>query len=130
MKKYIVTLNEHQLRLISQCLEDLHRFYGGQMELFNTATMLEHKNFMELRDKLNELKPLVTPQLRVGQCYGWDGGNCPNKNQRKFLAETYYIYREILHKLTDPKDTWNVYTGETLRCADSGEPIIIKEMQE
>ena len=49
---------------------------------------------------------------------------------RKFLAETYYIYREILHKLTDPKDTWNVYTGETLRCADSGEPITIKEMQE
>lgn len=100
------------------------------MELFNTATMLEHKNFMELRDKLNELKPLVTPQLGVGECYGWDGGNCPNKNQRKFLAETYYIYRETLHKLTDPKDTWNVYTGETLRCADSGEPITIKEMQE
>lgn len=128
MKKYIVTLNEHQLRLISQCVEDLHRFYGGQMELWNTAPMLDHENFMKLRDKLNELKPLVTPQLRINESYDWAGNTCPNKHQRKFLAETYYIYREILHKLTDPNDTWNVYSCPTLRCEESGEPIKIEEV--
>ena len=129
MKKFRVTLNEHQLRLISQCVEDCHRFMGGQMELLNTISCLDHKNFMELRDKLGELKPLVTPDLQRNACYGWDGGTCPNKHQRKFLAETYYIYREILHQLTDPKDTWNVYSGFTLTCEDSGEPIIIEEVQ-
>ena len=128
MKKYIVTLNEHQLDLISQCVEDLHRFYGGQMELWNTASMLGHENFMKLRDKLNELKPLVTPQLRINESYDWAGNNCPNKHQRKFLAETYYIYREIRHKLTDPNDTWNVYNSPTLRCEESGEPIKIEEV--
>ena len=128
MKKYIVTLNEHQLDLISQCVEDLHRFYGGQMELWNTAPMLGHENFMKLRDKLNELKPLVTPQLRINESYDWAGNNCHNKPQRKFLAETYYIYREIRHKLTDPNDTWNVYNSPTLRCEESGEPIKIEEV--
>lgn len=128
MKKFRVTLNEHQLRLISQCVEDCHRFMGGQMELWNTISCLDHENFMELRDKLGELKPLVTPDLPRGGCYGWDGSTCPNKHQRKFLAETYYIYREILHRLTDPKDTWNVYSGFTLTCEDSGEPIIIEEV--
>lgn len=130
MKKFRVTLNEHQLRLISQCVEDCHRFMGGQMELWNTISRLDHKNFMDLRDKLEELKPLVTPDLPQNAYYGWDGGSCPNKHQRKFLAETYYIYREILHQLTDPKDTWNVYSGSTLRCEDSGEPIIIEEVNE
>jgi hypothetical protein len=130
MRKFVVTLNEHQLRLISQCVEDLHRFYGGQMELWNTAPMLDHENFMKLRDKLNELKPLVTPHLERNASYGWDGSTCPNKHQRKFLAETYYIYREILHKLTDPKDTWNVYSGFTLRCEESGEPIKIEELKQ
>jgi hypothetical protein len=41
--------------------------------------------------------------------------------------------RDLLDKLNTnnkPKDSWNVYTSETLRCADSGEPIIIKEIQE
>lgn len=128
-RKFEVTLNEHQLRLISQCVEDCHRFMGGQMELFNTISHLDHENFMELRDKLEELKPLVTPYLPRNAYYGWNGGTCPNEHQRKFLAETYYIYREILHQLTDPKDTWNVYSGSTLRCEDSGEPIQIKEIK-
>lgn len=130
MKKYRVTLNEHQLRLVSLCVEDCHRFMGGQMELLNTISCLDHEKSMELRDKLRELKQLVTPDLLLGGCYGWNGGCCPNENQRKFLAETYYIYREILHQLTCPKDTWNVYSGSTLRCKDSGEPIIIEEVKE
>lgn len=129
MKKFRVTLNEHQLRLISQCVEDLHRFYGGQMELWNTAPMLDHENFMKLRDKLNELKPLVTPQLGRNACYGWDGSTCPNKHQRKFLAETYYIYREILHILMVSNGIENVYSSPTLYCNESGELIKIEEVK-
>lgn len=130
-QKYRVTLTEHQLRLIAACVEDLHRFMGGQMELFNTAACLE--DYCELRDKLKELHPLVTPHLPLNASYGWNGGSCDNVNQRKFLAETYCIYREIIHRLTvenhKPEDgDWNVYLGETLTCKEGGELPIIEKL--
>lgn len=132
-KKYRLTLNEHQLRLISACVEDCHRFAGGQVELDHTTCFLE--NGAELREKMREhIYPLVVPELYAqfgrNASYGWSGGDCPNKFQHKFLAETYYIYREILHQLTirNDKDDWSVYNGSTLRCAESGEPIIIEEL--
>lgn len=129
MKKYRVTLNERQLRLISRCVEDCSRFMSGQTEMWNTTSLLA--NSYEIQTKLKlELHPLVTPYLPMNASYGWDGGDCPNKHQRKFIAEAYYIYREILHQLTDPSHTWNVYSGETLRCENSGEPITIEEVKE
>lgn len=128
MKRYTVEVNEHQLRLIAQCVEDLSRFYSGQMGLSNTANILDEKRKVMLQDELDELKPIVTPDIRDGY-YGWSGAGCGNEIQRKFLAETYYLYREIYHQLANPDDTWNVYNSETLRCADSGEPIIVKEVK-
>ena len=131
-KKYRITLNEHQLRLISACVEDCHRFAGGQVELEHTTSML--KNHLEIQEALKEAYPLVVPELHkqygCNASYGWNGCSCPNEYQRKFLAETYYLYREILHQLTirNSKDDWSVYNGSTLRCADSGEPIIIEEL--
>ena len=129
MRKFTVTLNERQLWLISRCVEDCSRFMGGQTEMWNTTSLLANCN--EIQNKLKlELHPLVTPGLPMNASYGWDGGDCPNKHQRKFIAETYYIYREILHQLTDPSHTWNVYSGETLRCENSGDPIVIEEVKE
>lgn len=131
-KKYQITLNERQLRLISFCVEDIHRFMGGQMELSNCTSMLDNEHLIQ--DKLNECYNLVVPELAIkygrGASYGWNGGSCPNENQRKFLAETYYLYREILHFLTkkNSNNDWNVYNSPTLTCKDSGEPIEIKEL--
>lgn len=84
-KKWRIEVTEHQLRLMAQCIEDCHRFIGGQMEL-------------------------------------------------RFLAETYYLYREIYHRLTleasKHKDMcWNVYLGETLTCDESGEPIKVERIE-
>ena len=78
-----------------------------------------------LGDTVDELQPFVTPELGRGASYGWDGGTCPNDNQRKFLTETYYLYREIYHQVTleDAKHvdmSWSVYLGETLTCDKSG----------
>lgn len=131
-KKWILELTEHQLRLIANCVEDCHRFIGGQMELSNSTACLEY--YSTLSEKLNELQPFVTPQLECGASYGWNGGTCPNDNQRKFLAETYYLYREIYHQLTleaaKHKDMgWNVYLGETLTCNESGEPIKVERVE-
>ena len=130
-KKWRIELTEHQLRLIANCVEDCHRFIGGQMELSNSTACLKH--YRELSEELDKLQPLVTPHLCRGVSYGWSGGSCPNEDQRKFLAETYYLYREIYHQVTldeaKHKDMgWNVYLGETLTCKDSGEPIKVERI--
>ena len=129
--KWRIELTEHQLRLMAQCIEDCHRFIGGQMELSNSTACLKH--YRALSDELGKLQTFVTPALGRGSYYGWDGGHCPNEYQRKFLAETYYLYREIYHQLTletaKHKDMWwNVYLGETLTCDESGEPIKIERI--
>ena len=131
-KKWRIELTEHQLRLIANCVDDCHRFIGGHMELSNSTACLD--NYHTLSKKLNELQPLVTPHLERGASYGWDGGSCQDDNQRKFLAETYYLYREIYHKMTieDAKHNdigWNVYLGETLTCDESGEPIKVERIE-
>ena len=131
-KKWRIELTEHQLRLVANCIEDCHRFIGGQMELSNSTACLKH--YRELSEELGKLQTFVTPELGHGAYYGWDGGNCPNEYQRKFLAETYYLYREIYHQVTldDAKHRymdWNVYLGETLTCDESGEPIKVERIE-
>ena len=57
MNKYQIELNEEQLYLIAHCVEDIHRFMGGQTELSNCTSSLDECR--ELRNKLRELQPLV-----------------------------------------------------------------------
>ena len=88
--KWRIELNEHQLRLIANCVEDCHRFI--------------------------------------------DGDSCPNDNQRKFMAETYHLYREIYHQITLDEAKyndmgWNVYLDETLACSESGEQIKVERVE-
>lgn len=123
-QKYTLTVTESQLRLIADCVEDMSRFMGGQMELCNTTSRLD--NFIELKERLNDLHSLVTPDLPRNASYGWNGGRCPNKNQEEFIAKTYAIYREIRHKLRvlnkDPNDeNYNVYDSPSLICELGGE---------
>ena len=131
-KKWRIALNEKQLMLIANFVEDCHMFIGGQTELINsTACLIKH--YRELSEELVKLQPLVAPLLGRGESYGWDGGYCPYDYQRKFIAETYYLYREIYHKMTleDAKHKdigWNVYLGETLTCNESGEPIKVERI--
>ena len=102
------------------------------MELSNSTVCLEH--YSELSEELRKLQPLVTPRLGRGASYGWNGGSCPNEHQRKFLSETYYLYREIRHQITLDEAKyedmwWNVYLEETLTCSDSGEPIKVERIE-
>ena len=131
-KKWRIELTEHQLRLIANCVEDCHRFIGGQMELSNSTACLKHGR--HLGEELSTLQAFVTPLLERGASYGWNGGSCPDDNQRRFIAETYYLYREIYHRLTleaaKHKDMgWNVYHGDTLTCNESGEPIKVERIE-
>ena len=88
-KKWRIELTEHQLRLIANCVEDCHRFICGQMELSNSTACLKH--YRHLREELGTLQAFVTPELGRGAAYRWDGGSCHENNQRKFIAETYYL---------------------------------------
>lgn len=124
--RYTIEVSESQLLLIANCVEDCHRFLGGQTELFNTCACLEH--YRKLRVKLEDLKPLVTPELPLHSYYGWDGGTCPNKAQRIRMAKTYAIYREIYHQLNIINNIDNVYTSPTLTCDEGGELPIIKKL--
>ena len=131
-KKWRIELTEHQLRLIANCVEDCHRFICGQMVLSNSTACLKH--YRELSEELDKLQPLVTPLLGPGVSYGWNGGSCPDDNQRRFIAETYYLYREIYHQLildmSKNKNMYcNVYLDETLTCDESGEPIKVERVE-
>ena len=131
-KKWRIELTEHQLMLMAKCVEDCSRFIGGQMELSNSTNCLKHN--CHLGEELSRLQPFVTPELGCGASYGWNGGSCPDENQRKFIAETYYLYREIYHQVTldkakDKDMDWNVYLGETLTCDESGEPIKVERIE-
>lgn len=132
-KKWRLTLTEAQLRLISQCIEDCSRFASGQTGLDNTVSYLHNSSL--IGDVLRTVKPIVTPGLEPNASYGWNGGSCPRKLQRGFIAKTYYLYREMLHCITVERNkeedmSWDVYLGETLRCADSGEPIKLEVVEE
>ena len=126
-------MTEAQLRLIAKCVEDCSRFASGQTEMGNTIGYLHNSSL--IGDVLRTVKPIVTPGLELNASFGWNGGSCPRKLQRGFIAKTYYLYREILHQLTVERNkeedmSWNVYLGETLRCADSGEPIKLEVIDE
>ena len=123
-QKYTLTVTESQLRLIADCVEDMSRFMAGQMELWNVTSILD--NFVELKEWLDDLHSLVTPDIPRNASYGWSGGGCPNKHQEEFIAKTYAIYREIRHRLRvlnkDPNDeNYNVYDSPTLTCELGGE---------
>ena len=125
-KKYQITLNEHQLRLVANCIEDCSRFLCGQTELWHTTSQTE--SYLTLKDKLRDIQLFVTPWLDKGESYSWSGGDCPDEWQRKRIAETYYLYRTMLYALHKDDKEWNVYTSPALRCKDSGEEIKIKEV--
>lgn len=127
MKKFQITVNEHQFKLIADCIEDCSRFLCGQTELWNITSQLP-QNYLELREELEKLHSLVTPDLSKGASYGWNGGSCPDEWQKKMIAETYYLYRTMLYALHKDDEHWSVYTSPALRCADSGEVIEIKEV--
>lgn len=127
-KKCRITVSESQLRMIADCVEDCSRFMSGQTELYNCTSMLDHMH--DLHDELKKVHHYVTPLLPRGASYGWRGGSCPNEWQRKFIAASYYLYREIRHFDAVNRNVDTVYRSETLRREDSGMPIVIEEVKE
>ncbi len=135
-KKYRVTMTESQLRLMASAVEDWHRFLAGQCELNNATCFITPAEKMhECRKILDrDVRPFIVPELKhSGSSYCWDGRSCPNKFQRKAIAMSYMIYREVIHFLTthNGKDmSWSVYSSPTLTCEEQGDLITIEEVRQ
>ena len=100
MKKYTITLNETQIRLIAECLEEHSRMICGQLEHRHIPSLqhsmrkeLEFDNYMKNRDlvdyHLKEIKKIIWTDLDVNANYGI------GYDQESDLA--YDMYKEIKH---------------------------------
>lgn len=127
---YQITCSKEQLMMIANAMEDWHRFLAGQCEMSNATMMLPATDAVKARNNLNEyVRPHIVPQLQRGESYKWDGGNCPNEHQRKAIAMSYGIYREILHFIAVLNNRDGVYENKTLTCDEQGELITIKQVE-
>jgi len=132
MKKYTITLTEEQMSLIADAVEDWCRFLCGQCELDHATGMLLPTEYIhEVRDMLTDnVRRYIVPDLPHGASYGWNGGHCPNDYQRKAIAMSYGIYRQILHTFAVEHDWHNTYSSPTLTCPEQGGLIQIKAIEE
>ena len=132
-KTYKLTVTESQLRLIANAIEDWSRFLSGQCEMDNALLTIWNADLLEAREILStKVKPHITPGLPLNSSYSWNGGRCPNKEQKKAIAMSYGIYREIRHYFaTHPKDPdhWNCYQAPTLLDEQQGPLIEIEEYE-
>ena len=133
MKKYTITLTEEQLRLVADSMEDYHRFLAGECRMEHATQYVKPASDMHLvRAEMERIVHLfITPDLPQGSSYDWAGSHCPNEHQRKAIAMSYMIYREILHHfaMQRPKDTWNCLQDPTLTCEEQGPLIKIEEVE-
>ena len=91
-KKWRIELTEHQLRLIANCVEDCHRFIGGQMELSNSTACL--KIIGNLARNWVRYNPLLLPNLDVEHLMaGMEGIAQINSNASSLLKPTISIVR-------------------------------------
>ena len=129
-KKYRIAMTESQLRLMANAVEDWSRFLAGQCEMSFATGMLE--NYHDAKESLKKyVRPFVVPELGRGASWNWDGCGCPNERQRKAIAMSYMIYRQVVHYLTthNGKDmSWSCYNSPTLTCEEQGPLIQIEEI--
>ena len=120
MKKYRIELTEEQMRLISNCLEDVSRFASGQWEMRYTIEEmlrgLEFDEAMKRREEvealLNKVKRILLPNLADNQSKSYNGSD--------FIGNTYQIYRTILHCIAVENNWDNVYSSPALESGTMG----------
>ena len=120
MKKYRIELSEEQMRLISDCLEDVSRFASGQCELnYTIEEMLKElpfeeqmKRSNEVKNLLQQIKTILLPEKSKHSSKGYD--------ETEFIGNVYQIYRTILHQLAKDNDWNNVYSSPALASGNLG----------
>jgi hypothetical protein len=119
-KRYTIELSEEQMRLISDCMDDVSRFAAGQWQLRSTIEeMLRGLPFEEQMKRRNEAEELLRQAKRVllpdfadNQSYGY--------NSTEFIGNCYQIYRTILYQLAMDNNWDNVYSYPALASGTLG----------
>jgi hypothetical protein len=120
MKKYTIELSEEQMRLVSNCLEDISRFASGKLELrYTIEQMLKGLTFEERMSRRNEaeklleqLKRILLPEESKHSSKGYDG--------TEFIGNIYQIYRTMLYQLAIDNNWDNVYSSSALPSGTLG----------
>jgi hypothetical protein len=120
MKKYRIELSEDQMRLVSNCLEDISRFASGQLELrYTIEEMLKGLTFEEQMSRRNEaeklleqLKRILLPEESKHSSKGY--------NETEFIGNTYQIYRTMLYQFAKDNNWDNVYSSPSLPSGTLG----------
>jgi hypothetical protein len=120
MKKYRIELSEDQIRLVSDCLEDVSRFASGQCELRRTIEEMlrglpfdeQMKRCGEVESQLKQVKRVLLPDYPDNGSKGYNGS--------EFIGNTYQIYRTILHQLAVDNNWNNVYSSSALPSGNLG----------
>lgn len=121
-KIYQITLTGEQMMLISQCVEDCHRFVAGQCELHNTVSNNFDDREQNIGYRLRAVGQEVHNELGISlfQDLDYNGNGAKDIRVKRFLGNTYAIYREILHRVAIDENHQNCYTSPTLQSGDLG----------
>lgn len=119
-KRYTIELSEEQMRLISDCMDDVSRFAAGQWQLRSTIEeMLRGLPFEEQMKRRNEAEELLRQAKRVllpdfadNQSFGY--------NSTEFIGNCYQISRTILYQLAKDNGWDNVYSYPALASGTLG----------
>ncbi len=121
------------MRLIAEGMEDYHRFLSGECRMMNATQYVKPAQDMHnLRENLEMVAHMrMSHNIPYGSSYDWTGTHCPNEHQRKAIAMSYMIYREIRHHfaMQRPNGDWDTYQNATLTCEEQGPLIKIEEVQ-
>ncbi len=132
MKRYTIELTEAELMLIANCVEDIHRYAAGEADLLYTHDAVAgHCSTRKILKEWfkNIQQSLLNPELSTGQCYDYAGNGAPTEQQRKFIADTYQLYRTLRYfkqKASGAKSIVNVYNEPALPVAGCTQPKLIK----
>ena len=117
---YRIELSEEQMKLISDCLEDISRFASGQYELENTINQMakelpiHREDFIISKAKrhlLNAKKELFKELSAIGY---------KSYNSTAFIGNTYAVYRSIKYQLNKDNGISNVYSSPSLPSGNLG----------
>ena len=124
--KYLIELNEEQMRLVCNCLEDQSRLASGQWSMRHLVEeMLRDLPFEEQMNRRTQVEELFRQAKRILLPETPDNGSL-GYNGTPFIGNTYQIYRTILHQIAVDRDWNNVYSSSALPSGTMGTVKITK----
>lgn len=131
-KRFTIEFSEKQLDILTRCVEDIHRFLCGQMELSNTMTRFLHETSFNKRryamGMLRSMIDIVHPELASKNSEYDYAGTGAKPDKKDYIANTYQIYRTLYHFLAKSKE-WhnetNVYNEPALPVSGVEQPYLV-----